>query len=129
MAAVYQSSDGQWLVYNNGIKTFFATESEARNMADKIKFTEQGQDWCTRLAALFREAPDLEGVYFDEGFDGVGSDPIIDADIDSLGVTAADVAAFITVAEQLQKFDIGDVGDPVINANYGAPVNRMRTDV
>lgn len=98
-------------------------------MADKIKFSEQGQAFCTALAALFKNAPDLEGVYFDEGFNDVGGDPIADIDIESLGITAADVEAFITVAQQLQKFDIGDGGDPVATANYGASVNRMRTDV
>ncbi len=98
-------------------------------MADKIKFTEQAQGWCTSLATLFKEAPDFEGVYFDEGFNDIGSNPIIDEDVESLGVTAANVEAFITVAQQLRKFDIGDVGDPVATANYGASVNRMRRDV
>lgn len=128
---IYQAGNDKWIVFSNGIKSdYFNTEAEARNMADKIKFTEQAQDWCTRLAVLFKEAPDLEGVYFDEGFNDVGSDPITDDDIeDPLGVTADNVEAFITVAQQLQKFDIGDGGDPVVTLNYGASVNAMRTDV
>jgi hypothetical protein len=129
MATIYQSSDGQWIVFVGGVKTFFATQEEAISMADKVKYSKQAQDWCTRLAALFREAPDLEGVYFDEGFDVAGIDPITDGDIEDLGITAANVGAFITVAQQLQKFDIGDGGDPVTTANYGASVNAMRTDV
>jgi hypothetical protein len=132
MAKVYQAADGRWLVFSNGIKSdYFVTESEAQNMADKIKFTSQAQAFCTSLAHLFKEAIDLEGVYFDEGFNDVGADPIIDGDISSLpgNPTAATVAAFITVAQQLQKFDVGDGGDPVTTANYGASVNAMRTDV
>ncbi len=132
MATVYQAADGRWLVFNNGIKSdYFNTEAEARNMADKIKFTEQSQAFCTSLAALFKDAKDLEGVYFDEGFNDVGSDPIIDDDISSLpgSPTATQVTAFVTVAQQLQKFDIGDGGDPVATDNYGASVNAMRTDV
>lgn len=129
---VYQAADGRWLVFNNDIKSdYFNTESEARNMADKIKFTEQAQAFCTSLAALFKNAKDLDGVYFDEGFDGGGGDPIINEDISSLpgSPTAAKVASFITVAQQLQKFDVGDGADPVVTANYGASVNAMRTDV
>jgi hypothetical protein len=129
---VYQAADGRWLIFNNGIKSgYFTLESEARNMADKIKFSSQAQEFCTTLAQLFKDARDLHGVYFDEGFNDIGSDPIVDVDIESLpgSPTAADVTAFVTVAEQLQKFDIGDVADPVINANYGTSVNRMRTDV
>ena len=97
-------------------------------MADKIKFSQESQAFATRLAQLFKQAPDLEGVYFDEGFN-TGPTAITDGDIASLGITAADVTAFITVAQQLQKFDIGDVGDPVVNANYGASINAMRTDL
>lgn len=131
MARVYQSADGQYIVFNNDIKTFFATEAEAENMADKIKFTQQAQAWCTKLAVLFRDAPDLEGVYFDEGFHSGGGDAIEDGDISNLpgSPTAAAVSAFITAAQQLQKFDIGDTEDPVVNANYGSSINTMRTDV
>ena len=129
---IYQAADGRWIVFNNDVKSdYFNTEAEARNMADKMKFTTQAQAFCTNLAALFKEARDLEGVYFDEGFDSVGSDPIIDDDISSLpgSPTGAKIAAFITVAQQLQKFDIGNGADPVATANYGASVNAMRTDV
>ncbi len=130
MARVYQAADGRWIVFNNDIKSgYFNTESEALSMADKIKFSEQCQTFSTTLAQLFKQAPDLEGVYFDEGFNGGGSDPIVDGDIVSLGITAADLSAFITVAQQLQKFDIGNGGDPVITADYGSSVNAMRTDV
>lgn len=127
---VYQAANGKWLLFNNGIKSgYFNLEGEAITMADKIKYASQAQTFCTSLAQLFKNAPDLEGVYFDEGFDGIGSDPITDIDIVSLGITAANLAAFITVAQQLQKFDIGDGGDPVITNNYGVSVNAMRTDV
>jgi hypothetical protein len=124
-----QTADGRWLVYNNGIKSdYFNTESEARAMANKIKFTERCQEFSTQLAKLFKEARDLESVYFDEEFNDVGTDPIINEDIESTGNTAADVAAFITVAQQLQKFDVGDGTDPVVTGNYGASINRMRGD-
>ncbi len=98
-------------------------------MASKINFSVQAQDWCTRLAQLFKEAPDLEHVYFDEGYHSAGSDAIIDADLTSLGIKAADVSAFIVVAQQLQKFDVGNIADPVTTASYGESINAMRTDL
>jgi len=126
---VYQAASGRWLVFSNGIKSsYFILESEARSMADKIVFSQRCKDFSTSLAALFMESKDIEGVYFDEGFNDVGSDPIVDVDISGLGITAADVGAFITVVQQLQKFDIGDGGDPVVTADYGSSVNRMRED-
>jgi hypothetical protein len=73
---VYQAADDRWLCFSNGVKSaYFDTEREARNVADKIKFSAQGQAFCTKLAELFRNARDLEEVYFDEGFNDVGSDP------------------------------------------------------
>ncbi len=128
MTQVYQASDGKWIVLNNDQKTYFLSnqEQEARIMADKIKFTNQVCTWSTNLAVLFKNARDLQGVYFDEGFDGAGSDPITDVDVTSLGVTATDVSSVVTLLQQLQNLENNIA---VITGDYGSIVNRMRTDL
>lgn len=126
MTRVYQAADGRWLVFNNGVKSiYFNTESEAEDMADKIKFANQAQAFCTSLATLFKNAKDLDGVYFSEGFDGAGSDPITDADLVSLGITAAEVSATDTMLQQITNFQNNIA---VVTADYKATVNAMRTD-
>ncbi len=128
MATVYQAGDGQWIVFSNGIKTYFLNtqELEAQAMANKISFAEKAQDISTRLANIFDEATDLRSVYFDRGYNDVGSDPIIDGDISSLGITAANIASFTTMAEQLANFANNA---PVSADDYDATVNALRTDI
>lgn len=128
MIKVDQIADNEWAVKIIGTKLqyFFNTVEEAMNMASKLTFTQDAQDFSTRLAALFAEAPDLEGVYFDRGYNGGGSDPIVDGDIAGLGVTAAQVTAFITMIQQLQNFAGNSA---VTSGDYSATVNAMRTDL
>ncbi len=127
MVLVYQAADDQWVVLSNGIKIYFAinNESEARNMADKITFAEKAQDISTRLAILVDEGTNLRTVYFDRVYN-TGGTAIIDADIVSLGITAANISSFITLVEQLQNFvDFLTVTE----ADYDTTLNAMRTDV
>lgn len=127
MTRVYQAADGRWIVFSNGVKSiYFNTESEARIMANKLTFAGQAQAFCTSLAALFKEAKDLDAVYFSEGFDGAGSDPITDADLVSLGITAAEVSAADTMLQQITNFQ-NDIA--VVTGDYKVTVNAMRTDV
>ncbi len=127
MTRVYQAADGRWLVFSNGVKSiYFNTESEAQIMADKIKFANQTQAFCTSLATLFKNAKDLDGVYFSEGFDGGGSDPITDADLVSLGITAAEVSATDTMLQQITNFQNNIA---VVTGDYKVTVNAMRTDM
>ena len=126
MATVYQSANGQWIVFNNDIKTFFSTQAEAENMATKLTFATQAQSDATTLAALGESLDAVVGVYFDRGYDSGGSDPIADIDIESLGITAADLAAMVTLAQQLANF-LGNAA--VATADYQATINTIRTDL
>lgn len=126
MATVYQSANGQWIVFNNDIKTFFSTQAEAENMATKLTFATQAQSDATTLAALGESLDAVVGVYFDRGYDSGGSDPIADIDIESLSITAADLAAMVTLAQQLANF-LGNAA--VATADYQATINTIRTDL
>lgn len=124
---VYQAADGQWIVYNNGIKSpYFNTEAEALIMADKIEFAKKVQAVNTTIAQLFLDTKDLDSVYFSEGFDGAGSDPITDADLVSLGITAAELALGDTLFQQIQNMRNNSA---VTSGDYQATVNALRSDL
>lgn len=127
MATVYQAADGRWIVFNNGIKSgYFSLESEAQNMATKITFAEQAQGMATSLAQLGDNLSDLESVYFDRGYNSGGADQIVDGDIVSLDITATQLGALVTLAQQLSNF-LGNAS--VTTADYDATLNVVRTDI
>lgn len=123
---VYRAGDGQWIVYNEGIKTFFNTEGEARNMATKLTFASKAQSLATTLAQASNDLDDLVTVYFDEGFNDVGTDPIANGDIESLGITAIELGDMITFAEQFNDFLNTAV---VATLDRDPTLNAMRTDL
>lgn len=124
---VYQASDGKWIVLVGETKTYFleTEELEARQMASKVEFASDIQEFCTGLVDLFKDAPDLESVYFDRGYNGGGIDPIIDGDVSGLGITAAQIASGITLIQQLQNFADNSA---VVTGDYSATANALRTD-
>jgi hypothetical protein len=95
-------------------------------MASKITFTQQAQDTVTNIGKAMQVAEDLSKTYFDRGYNSGGSNPIIDSDVNQLGITAANVASFITLAQQLINL-FGNVS--VTQGDYKATLNKMRTDL
>lgn len=127
MVRVYQAADGRWVVFNNDTKSdYFTLESEAQDMATKLTFAEQAQVEATSFAQLGDKLADVESVYFDRGYDAGGANPIIDADIVSLNITAVQLAAFITLAQQVSNF-LGNLA--VTQADYDVTLNVIRTDI
>ncbi len=122
------SVGNQWIVFNNNIKVFFSADNEqgARLMANKITYGAMAQIISNRLANAIDEGINLENVYFDRGYNSGGGNDIIDADIESLGITASNLAAFITLVQQLQNFANNQT---VTEADYDSTLNIMRTDV
>ena len=128
MVRVYKSADTQWIVVNNGIKTFFATQPEAVTMSEKIDFAKEVQEFSTTFALLAEKLPSFQKVWADrEYLSGAGDLAIIDEDIESLGITKAQLTAFISpFAVQLENF-VGD--QPVTKADYAATLSALRTDL
>jgi hypothetical protein len=125
---VYQSSDGQWIVFNNGIKTFFIDESEAINMSEKIKFATEVQEFSTTIALLVEKLDTFQSVWASrEYLAGAGDLAITDGDLQSLGITKAELTAFINpFAIQLANF-FGN--QPVTQADYQSTIDKLRTDI
>ncbi|MHC4687507.1 MAG: hypothetical protein ACYTEW_24845 [Planctomycetota bacterium] len=125
---VYQSGDGQWIVFNNGIKTFFSDESEAINMSEKIKFATEVQEFSTAIALLAEKLDTFQSVWASrEYLAGAGDLAITDGDLQSLGITKAQLTAFINpFAVQLANL-FGN--QPVAQGDYQATIDKLRTDV
>lgn len=92
----------------------------------KVAFAEEAQNLCTELAGLSERFQSSFQTFFNRGYDGQGSDPIVDADLTSLGITAANIGAFITLAENINKFL--DNQSP-FSSLYRDTVNDLRTDI
>jgi hypothetical protein len=123
---IYQDAKGGWILFDGETKHRFNTESEAENMATKLTLAGQAQASATTMAQIGEDLASLVDVYFDRGYDSGGSNPIIDDDLASLGITAAQLAALITLAQQLANF-LGN--SAVATADYGATLNASRTDI
>lgn len=127
MSRVYQATDGQWIVYNNGIKTYFTTRMEAEIMNGKITYAERVQAFSTTISQLVEQLPKFQSVYADREYGSGDADEITDADLASLGITAAELAAFITpFAPQLINF-MNNLA--VAQGDYSVTLNKLRTDL
>lgn len=129
MARVYKAADGRWLVISNDIKSgYFNTEGEAMNMSDKLTFATEVQEFSTAISLLVEKLPTFQKVWADrEYLSGTDGKAITDADLESLGITKAQLTAFITpFAEELQDF-VGN--EPVTQGDYAATLSALRTDV
>jgi hypothetical protein len=92
----------------------------------KITFASQAQSAAARLAAVIDDLESLSSVYYDRGYDSGGADAIADADVEALGLTAAELTAFVTMADQLTNFRDNLA---VTTGDYGATINQVRDDV
>lgn len=97
-------------------------------MSDKLIFATEVQEFSTAISLLIEKLPTFKKVWDDrEYLSGAGDKAITDGDLVSLGITKAQLAAFITpFAEELQDF-VGN--QPVIQGDYAATLSALRTDV
>ncbi len=91
----------------------------------KTSFANACKNVSTQLALAANEIDDLIGIYFDRGYNSGGANEIVDADLTDQNVSAADVTAFITMAQQFNNFlDNASVTE----GDYDATLNKLRTD-
>ena len=91
-------------------------------MANKANFARQAQQMAASFSALADDIAALKKVYWDRGYNSGnpgGADPLADADVEALGITAADVTGMITFADALDTF---------LTANRGY-LSKMRNDL
>ena len=92
----------------------------------KQAYCRQLQTDANAIASIRKVLDDRRGVYFDRGYNSGGSNPIIDADVSDLDLTAAQVGNWITLLEQLEKFF---TNQSVTTADYDATLSTMRRDI
>lgn len=95
-------------------------------MADKSRYASTIQNKATEIAGLGSELQAIFETYFDRGYNGGGANPITDGDLVELGLTAGDIAAFITLAENFGKFLNNQAA---FQSDYQSTINKIRTDI
>ena len=88
-------------------------------MANKQHYARQAQQMAASFSALADDISALQAIYFDRGYNSGGADELTDADVEALGITAADVVGMITFAGALETF---------MTANRGY-LSKMRNDL
>lgn len=86
---------------------------------NKEKFAAAARDAATRFSDMDDDIAALQYVWFDRGYNSGGADELTDADVEALGITAADVTGMITFAGALDTF---------LAANRGY-LSKMRNDL
>ena len=118
MITIYKD-DGKWTAWDQATdyKRSFDTRMEAELMAQKLELAKALIAQAQAIAPVMDAAPDVVQEYFD------ASITFTDADVEALGVTAAQVVALITLLENVNKFFTG--GSPT-NAQYRVNINAVR---
>jgi uncharacterized protein YjiS (DUF1127 family) len=119
---IYESNDGQWVLWTGSEKIYFATQGEAITMLQKLEYAAAVQLQMTTLASIFNQANDLSGIWADRDY----LNQMTDEDLVALGITKAQLTAAITLFQQLLNFADNAV---VSQADYRATVNTLRTGV
>ena len=72
------------------------------------------------LDTLFDDSADIEKEYFDLGYNDIGANPIVDADVATYVLTAADIGAGITLIGAIKTLAVTYAG--TTNTFKRAPV-------
>lgn len=88
-------------------------------MSNKTRYASRAQDMASIFSNLADDIIALQNTYWDRGYNTGGADPLTDADVEALGITAADVTGMITFAGALETF---------MAANRGY-LSKMRNDL
>ena len=88
-------------------------------MSNKTRYASRAQDMAAIFSNLSDDIGALQSIYFDRAYNSGGADELTDADVEALGITAADVVGMITFAGALETF---------MAANRGY-LSKMRNDL
>lgn len=88
-------------------------------MANKVKFVQQGQEMAGIMSRLADDLAAWRDVFWDRTYNDGGAGELTDADVESLGITAADVTGMVTFVDALDAF-------LVANRAY---LSKMRNDL
>ena len=88
-------------------------------MSNKTRYASKAMDMASIFSNLADDITALESVWWDRAYNSGGADELTDADVEALGITAADVTGMITFAGALQTF---------LTANR-AYLSKMRNDL
>ncbi len=92
-------------------------------MSKKLDFAKRCLEIATQLALARDQIATLGRVYGDRAY--AVADAITDADVDSLGITAAQLTALLALAAQFNRLMANQA---VTTINGDATVNVLRTD-
>lgn len=96
-------------------------------MSKKSDFVAAAQELSTVLAKAAPQFQWLFETYFDRGYNVGGVNPLLAVDVPAeLQITAADIGAFITLAENVGKFLSNQAA---FQSDYGATLNKLRVDI
>jgi len=92
--------------------------------ASKQTFIQNLQQAINQLLISKGSLKDCDNQYYANGFNAGGAHAITDADVAQYNLTAADVAAGMTMAENLDKFFTNQT--PAV-ADYQTTLQKLRT--
>jgi hypothetical protein len=92
--------------------------------ASKQQFVQNLQQAMNQFHQATASLKDCDLYYYKNGFQAGGANAITDQDVVQYNLKAADVAAGMTMAEQLQNFINNAV---VAQADYETTVQKLRT--
>jgi hypothetical protein len=112
---IWQSA-GYWYVNDGGREYQFDTEQEARSIMAKIETAKAIIRAVQSLATAADDGPDFEAEYFDVG-------NWTDEDVAAIGITAAQLAAGLTLLQQVNLLMTGEATTPAV---YRTTLNQLR---
>lgn len=99
----------------------------------KLAWANEAKGLAAQMAQLVDKARDLHAVYFDRGYNTGGANEIVDADIEVTGNTASEIAGFVTMAEQMEKWVHGNHTAPADGSlaalDHDQTLNKLRSDI
>lgn len=86
-------------------------------------FVQRVQGNAQRLAVEVETAEDMKAIYYDRAYNSGGANELTDEDLAEFNITAAQLASYVTLCEQLVNMRDNAA---VTQGDYGATLNQVR---